>query len=251
MTPTSYAKLRTAVMLGAGVLIAVNATPATAQNSNNELGSNDSPVVDRESLDGQSLLPLEASSRPMAVTDGDGEGRALELEITQAPDDGASAARWEIRMGDLNTVAVHRNDAGDVMIDSLEIVDKGMRVMYDPPVPLLRADLRPERENVVESHARILDAASGELKYEGPVRHAINLVTSATLQLPAGRTDVTYVGIHHIIDLDNAKIDAALEQGYKAGVGIVYRRLRTTIEKPMWMGSTVVRAIEATELPEN
>ena len=202
----------------------------------------------RERVEGASLWPLERGDASFELTedsdDDAGQPRTVR-QRTSAVDrrDGA----WRVELEGVNTLHVVRTRRGATRLYRLDLPQSEVAAVFLDPVTVLPATLEPGERPRERSRVQVFNLESGELEHEGNARSEITNFAKARFDTPAGRFEGYLVEITMTIDLDMAEMRLHFDCGLVPGRGIVYRRVRSTIEKMGLFGSTTEREAKLAE----
>jgi len=184
------------------------------------------------------LLPLQAMAKRRAgrvrVTDQQGVGH----EVTSSTQRMSPRARrgnrpgaegWRLSEAGFWTVDVVRETSGDVSI--LREVEQleSRRVEYDPPLPLLPAELQMDQPIQRVSRVRVYDQANGVLQSAGECTAVYRLLGSKKIVLPGQTVRASIVRTDRRFDLRWVKVDMRILTAYVPGQGAVAWRTRRDI----------------------
>lgn len=199
------------------------------------------PVSTVLEIEAEELFPLVPGENTFEVTDGDGEGRQVVLELSSADGEGS----WELRFGDYNILHLLEAGDGSVLLTRLDVLTEGEAVLYEPPVVLLPNRIVPDRTWSASGRATIVNTETQEVVHEGEYQHRVLPITRERFATQAGDYEGFLVAIEQTIDLESpAVIRLWLDSGFFPGKGLVKRSMKLVIDKPLWFGSTTRRTIE-------
>lgn len=237
------------VLILVAVMMMVSAGQVPPADSGEDPGESPGESPGEESVRGEALLPLTERQRMFEIVEGDRRGELVNLVLRRTRD--GELGTHVLRMSDLNTLYLRRNDEGDVEVLRLDLPRENRAVVYEPAVRLIPGQVRPRLRVEEAGLARVYDLETGEFQRRGAVQHAVKEVSRARFHTPGGEQAGYMVVIEHSIDLDLGELRMEMECGYVPGEGMVYRHLRYTIEKLGLFGSTTRRtAVLAESLDE-
>ncbi len=141
---------------------------------------------------------------------------------------------WQITLGDIWQSKVQRDTYGAVLaLEEIEPTQE-RRVVYDPPLPLLPAELQPDTPVTVESNVQVYNAANGALETTGSVTATYILLgmKPASPDSPLIKQSVDksqprlyIVQTHRHYKLPLVNVDMQIFWAYQPGEGPVSGRL--------------------------
>lgn len=226
-------------------LLTATAVPAWAK-AGDEVAA-DAPAK-RERVEGASLWPLERGDATFELTGGEREEPEIVQQRTAAVEGRKGA--WQVELEGVNTLYVVRTRSGATRLyrlDMPEAGEGGYAAVFLDPVTVLPATLEPGDLPREKSRVQIFNLATGELQHEGTARSEITNVGKATLDTPAGKFDGYLLELDLTLDMDMAQMRLHFDCGLAPGRGIVYRRVRSTLEKLGLFGETTQREAKLTK----
>ena len=250
MSPMSVAKaareLAVVVALGAApwsmapVLLTAppeSAPAASSQNNGAPGEAQPAEAVPEPPVEPATLLPLEAREDLFKVIEGEGTGEQIRQQLVESEE-----GVYVLTFGDRNRLFLTKDADGALVIARLELLDENKGVAYDPAVPLLPASIRPGRAYEYASQARVYDLETREVTHSGTARHRINEIARGQFDTDIGQTRGYLVTLDHRVNLPLATVTIDLEVGYEPGYGIVYRRMRSNVQKLGLFGESATRS---------
>lgn len=198
----------------------------------------------------EQLLPLDPSSKPFEVMNGDDEGKRLTMSITQ---DEQTSANWTLTLEDHYRMHLTRSDDGAVICRRLDIIDEGKAAEYNPPITLIPARVRAAQSTTSTGSATIVSLDSGETTNSGSYTHTLQDVSRVSIDVPAGKVEGYLLEMRHVIDLDLATLTINLEMATSdtEGEGLVYLRVKRNLEKIGLFGDTTIRSFGCAEFADS
>ena len=212
------------------------------------LGIEHGPPMEDEAVRAEHLLPLNERTRTFRVIDGEQLDEHLPLALRRTQDD--EPGEWVLEFSDLNTLYLSVNPQGHVMLVRLDLPSDDMAVVYDPPVRLIPAEIRPHERIEEQGAVRVYDLHTGNLEHEGHVEHKVQFASRSRFATDVGVWDGYLIPIEQDIDLPWADVQLELAGGYVPEVGIVYRRMYYTRTVAVFFGETRRRAAVLAEDPD-
>ncbi|MEX2672439.1 MAG: hypothetical protein WD294_10050 [Phycisphaeraceae bacterium] len=203
------------------------------------------PAMAGEAVRAEHLLPLQVRERTFRVIDGERLDERLPLELRRTR--GEEPGEWVLEFSDLNTLYLSVHPEGALTIVRLDLPSEDFAVVYDPPVRMLPAEIRPHEQIVERSTVRVYSLETGELEHTGNVEHKVLFASRSRLTTDVGVWDGYLIPIEHKIDIPWADVRLDLAGGYVPEVGIVYRRMEYTRTSIGLFGETVRRAAVLSE----
>ena len=189
--------------------------------------------VEATAIQAERLFPLEPWVRTFEMVDGERLGEQLLLALRQAEPE--EPGEWVLEFGDLDTIYVQVDDEGSIELVRFDLPAEGFAVIYDPPVRLLPAEIRPHLRIEEESTVRVYDLETGELEHTGKAMHMVKFASRSRFVSDVGEWEGYLIPIEQAIDLPRAHIRIDLAGGYVPNIGLVYRRMDYTRE-PIFLG---------------
>lgn len=202
---------------------------------------------DAEQVSAKDLLPLRRETQTFLISKGEGAGQQIDVKVEPTKAD--SDAVWVLSLEDRNRVHLRKDAEGGIVVERLELPSKDKAIEYRPAVPLLPATITAQLRQSVGSEATVYSLSDGQPLYSGPVTHEIERVTRATFNTPIGSIRGYLVQLSHTIDLAAADVTMDMDIGFASDGGLVYRHMKTHIEKLGLFGDTTQRTIEIAEAP--
>lgn len=199
----------------------------------------------QQGVPAEQLLPLERRSTPLLVTQGPEEGERLRTQLQ--PVSGASD-RWRLSIPEVGVVYLQRRPDGALVIPRIDVSAEHKRIIYDQPVQLLPATIRPGQGHRMQTEARIVDTRDGSVR-RGRVVHEAAPPSRETLRLPSGEAEAYVVEARQEIELDAATVTLSVAGGFRAGQGLVYGDARYRVDKPLMFGSSSRHTVELAQAP--
>ncbi|MFW6033042.1 MAG: hypothetical protein ACOCTI_06695 [Phycisphaeraceae bacterium] len=196
----------------------------------------------------EKLLPLRERTRPFRVIDGEQLDERLPLALR--PTRGGEPGEWVLEFSDLNTLYLAVAADNAVEIVRLDLPEEDLAVVYEPPVRLLPAELRPQGQQEERSEVRVYGLESGEHEHTGEVRHKLHPPSRSRFRTDRGSMAGYLVRIEQQIDLPMTQVRLDLAAGYVSEFGMVYRRVDYTRETAGLFGETLRRAAVLAEEAE-
>ncbi len=191
------------------------------------------------------LLPLDDSSKRFDVLIGEEKGSRLRMSLVRQNDSGD----WMLTFDGLYRMLLHRNGEGEIECERLEILEENKGVRYDPPVRLIPATVKAAQTVTTSGTCEVIDLENDEVTMRGEYEHTLERVSRTQINIPAGTVEGHLIEFSHTIDLDNATLTVELEMGTTEaeGEGLVYWRVKRTIEKLGLFGDTTIRELGCAE----
>lgn len=203
----------------------------------------DGPPAPREHIEAATLMPLQERHRQFRITEGANEGQRVRQSLTRT-DDGE---QWELLLEGYNRLYLERNPRGDLMLTRIDLIDQNKAVVYHPPVTMLPATVAAGTSLREQGRAVIYNLETNERTRTGSVTHQLERIAHSRFYTPAGEYTGYLAEVEHTIDTDLANVTVRMEVGYVPQEGIVARRLRYTVEKLGFFGSTTTRTAKLAE----
>lgn len=189
--------------------------------------------VEAAAIQAEDLFPLEPWARRFKMVDGERVGEQLSLALREADPD--EPGEWVLEFGDLDTLYMQADEEGNIELVRFDLAAEDFAVVYDPPVRLLPAEIRPHLRIEEESTVRVYDLESGELEHTGEVTHRVKFASRSRFVSDVGEWEGYLIPIEQEIDLPQAQVRIDLAGGYVPDLGLVYRRMDYTRE-PIFLG---------------
>lgn len=199
-------------------------------------------------LRAEHLFPLASWTRRFEMIDGERVGEQLPLVLRRPDPD--EPGEWVLEFDDLDTIYLQTNVRGDIEMVRFDLPAEAFSVVYDPPVRLLPAEIRPHIRIEEESTAYVYDLETGDLEHTGEVTHKVKFASRSRFTSDVGEWEGYLIPIEHEIDLPRAYVRIDLAGGYVPELGVVYRRMDYTREAFLGLfGNTERRAAILAEDP--
>lgn len=227
------------------MMAACEASPAPETPAVEERAAPEAPEAQEEAdaaaIRAEHLFPLEAWTRSFEMIDGDRAGEQLPLVLRQPDPD--EPGEWVLEFDNLDTIYLQTDAQGDIEMVRFDLPAETFSVVYDPPVRLLPAEIRPHVRIEEESTAHVYDLETGELEHTGEVTHKVKFASRSRFASDVGEWEGYLIPIEHEIDLPRAHVRIDLAGGYVPELGVVYRRMDYTREAFLGLfGNTERRA---------
>ncbi len=134
--------------------------------------------------------------------------------------------------GDYAAILLLRQPSGALRIERLDLFKSRTYIVYEPPLPVLPADVNLSGSLRLETGYKMYNRDSGMLKRAGRVIHFVKQISHSQFDTPAGLIDGYYIEIDHRMEMEyRSQLQLILGLGFRLNDGPVYGSGRYTLKK--------------------
>jgi hypothetical protein len=175
------------------------------------------------------LIPLASSEKEFKIIDGKDRGKMVPLIFQADPADGK---RWKLIFGDYGRIFLVSGPGGALVMDRLELFASKRYIVYDPPLPVLPADINSTGFTQRQTGYKMYNAETGKLRRSGRVTHLVKRVSNSLFDTPAGRLDGYYIEIEHKMGMEYySELLLTVGLGCRLDEGLVYGTAQYKLKK--------------------
>jgi len=175
------------------------------------------------------LIPLASSQRDFKIIDGKDRGKMVPLIFQADPADGK---RWKLIFGDYGRIFLVSGPGGALVMDRLDLFGSKRYIVYDPPLPVLPADINATGFAQRQTGYKMYNAETGKLRRSGRVTHLVKRVSNSLFDTPAGRLDGYYIELEHKMDMEYySQLLLTVGLGCRLDEGLVYGTAQYKLKK--------------------
>lgn len=173
---------------------------------------------DVETISADDLLPPNGQSTHFLYTLGPHHGQRVLYELAPQAD------HWLATVAERSSGRIFRDDVGLTMDREIDFKEQ-VKVVYDPPLLLLPAQLSMNQPIVTTCRMQVRNLQNGEIKTEGTCETQIELLGQAEIETPAGVMEAHLVRTRRKLALSLAQVRVQIIEAYVEGQGLVARRI--------------------------
>ncbi|MCC7408587.1 MAG: hypothetical protein IT442_10985 [Phycisphaeraceae bacterium] len=171
------------------------------------------------------LFPLADHAWPTFVTLSPQSSNPKSSRVTATLTPQGDLWRWEIPTR--SVVYLRRTDDGSIVITAEDSLTDNVHVEYDPPIPLLPADLDPTSKPLTgQSKMLVKNLSNNSTRDEGACRYTLELLGTQKLRTAAGRYEVIVTRATRRVDLKLADADVTILTAFSPTQGPVAQQIR-------------------------
>lgn len=229
-----------------GTVLALCAVLAAGPAVSQQSGQSASKIVEPSnhgrpaSLSATDLFPLRQWTRSFKITDGNGSGQTKTVSLSPDP---KVKNGWILKFDDYNNVYIKENENGDLVFYRLQSLNHGKQVVYDPPILFMPAHTQPQQAHEHHGQATISNIGGGGLDITAKYTHRLEPLASSDFDTPGGKYSGYMLELNHTLHLPLVKVQVRIEAGLVPNEGLVYRRIKWTVQEVWIFDQTASRTI--------
>ncbi|QNN21076.1 hypothetical protein HED60_01920 [Planctomycetales bacterium ZRK34] len=175
-----------------------------------------------------SLYTLKSDSIKLMVTAGDGVGEVVNIDVTKVNDDADFPYRRALPGDRIEHVGYAAD--GSIIVGAVEDLSHNVITYFDPPMPLLPVNLKPDEPQSFKSKMKIVSRKNPQMVTDtGEASKTITHDADQTVVTPVGKFKAYRVHATYTAVLKTARVQTAEDAWYNPKLGLVAERDSETV----------------------
>lgn len=193
------------------------------------------------------LFGIDLATWEYRITEGDGEGRVVQTELTRADDD-ALPFRRERHNNRVEHLAIAED--GSIVLGAVEDHNDGVITRYQPPLTIVPADLPTDgpQEYTTRMEVRNIDPPH-RVRGEGEATRTIEYVGREEIDSPAGTFDAQRFDVTYHAEMPIATIDIDATEWYSPQTGLVAEQVDENVRAALLFNRSTQQTLRLNSLP--